>query len=97
VREKIPFAQIDGVNKFVADAEKELQTQGGRVLLRYSGTEPKARLLLEGRDAKSFGKAGQKKSAARFRSRLALNSFLLFEKIVHFSAASELVFLAGEI
>jgi phosphoglucosamine mutase len=52
VSEKIPFAQIDGVNKFVADAEKELQTQGGRVLLRYSGTEPKARLLLEGRDGK---------------------------------------------
>ncbi|HSY10264.1 MAG TPA: phosphoglucosamine mutase [Candidatus Dormibacteraeota bacterium] len=54
VREKIPFDQIDGVNKFVADAEKELQAQGGRVLLRYSGTEPKARLLLEGRDAKSL-------------------------------------------
>jgi phosphoglucosamine mutase len=52
VREKIPFAQLDGVNKFVSDAEKELQAQSGRVLLRYSGTEPKARLLLEGRDAK---------------------------------------------
>jgi phosphoglucosamine mutase len=54
VREKISFAQIDGVNGFVADAEKELQAQGGRVLLRYSGTEPKARLLLEGRDAKNL-------------------------------------------
>jgi len=60
VREKIPFAQIDGVNKFVADAEKELQAQGGRVLLRYSGTEPKARLLLEGRDAKVLEKWSQK-------------------------------------
>ncbi len=60
VREKIPFAQIDGVDKFVADAEKELQAQGGRVLLRYSGTEPKARLLLEGRDAKVLEKWSQK-------------------------------------
>jgi phosphoglucosamine mutase len=60
VREKIPFGQIDGVNKFVVDAEKELQAQGGRVLLRYSGTEPKARLLLEGRDAKVLEKWSQK-------------------------------------
>jgi len=60
VRGKIPFEQIDGVNKFVADAEKELQAQGGRVLLRYSGTEPKARLLLEGRDAKVLEKWSQK-------------------------------------
>jgi phosphoglucosamine mutase len=52
VREKIPFEKIDGVTKFVAAAEKELKSAGGRVLLRYSGTEPKARLLLEGRDAK---------------------------------------------
>ncbi len=54
VREKIPFEQIDGVTKFVADAEKELAAQGGRLLLRYSGTEPKARLLVEGRDAKTL-------------------------------------------
>jgi phosphoglucosamine mutase len=60
VREKIPFEKINGVNKFVADAEKELQAQGGRVLLRYSGTEPKARLLLEGRNAKNLEKWSQK-------------------------------------
>jgi len=54
VREKKPFAQLDGVNKLVADAEKELSAQGGRLLLRYSGTEPKARLLVEGRHAKSL-------------------------------------------
>jgi phosphoglucosamine mutase len=51
VREKKPFEQLDGVNKLVADAEKELSAQGGRLLLRYSGTEPKVRLLVEGRDA----------------------------------------------
>ncbi|HWI59809.1 MAG TPA: phosphoglucosamine mutase [Bacillota bacterium] len=50
VREKRPIEQLDGVSKLVADAEAELTPQGGRVLLRYSGTEPKARLLLEGRE-----------------------------------------------
>jgi phosphoglucosamine mutase len=60
VREKKPFEQLGGVAKLVADAEKELKSAGGRVLLRYSGTEPKARLLLEGRDAKVLQKWSQK-------------------------------------
>jgi phosphoglucosamine mutase len=60
VREKIPFAQLDGVLKLVKQAEMELKSAGGRVLLRYSGTEPKARLLLEGRDAKILEKWSQK-------------------------------------
>ncbi|HXI68975.1 MAG TPA: phosphoglucosamine mutase [Verrucomicrobiae bacterium] len=51
VREKRPIEQLDGVNQLVADAEKELSAQGGRLLLRYSGTEPKVRLLVEGRDS----------------------------------------------
>ena len=50
VREKIPFEDLDGVLTLVTAAEAELKSAGGRVLLRYSGTEPKARLLLEGRD-----------------------------------------------
>jgi phosphoglucosamine mutase len=54
VREKKPFEQLDGVNQLVAEAEKDLSAQGGRLLLRYSGTEPKVRLLVEGRDAKSL-------------------------------------------
>jgi len=56
VREKKPFEQLNGVTKLVAEAEKELRSASGRVLLRYSGTEPKARLLLEGRDAKVLEK-----------------------------------------
>jgi len=50
VREKKPFEQLDGVLQLVTEAEKSVKPGGGRVLLRYSGTEPKARLLIEGRD-----------------------------------------------
>jgi len=55
VREKIPFEQFDGVLNW-STSRAELKSAGGRVLLRYSGTEPKARLLLEGRDARVFEK-----------------------------------------
>ena len=50
VREKRPFEQMEGVLPLVTKAEAELKPRGGRVLLRYSGTEPKARLLVEGPD-----------------------------------------------
>ncbi|MCU0771150.1 MAG: phosphoglucosamine mutase [Verrucomicrobia bacterium] len=48
VREKKPFAELAGVLDLVAQAEARVKPAGGRVLLRYSGTEPKARLLIEG-------------------------------------------------
>jgi phosphoglucosamine mutase len=51
VREKRPFDQLDGILNLVALAETAVKPEGGRVLLRYSGTEPKARLLIEGREA----------------------------------------------
>jgi phosphoglucosamine mutase len=60
VRKKIPFEQLDGLMKLVNEAGKALKAQGGRVFLRYSGTEPKARLLLEGRDAASLKKWSDK-------------------------------------
>jgi phosphoglucosamine mutase len=60
VSEKKPFEQLDGLLKLVSEAENELKAQGGRAFLRYSGTEPKARLLLEGRDAGSLKKWSQK-------------------------------------
>jgi len=49
VREKRPLEQLPDVLKLVAETEHEL-AGAGRVLLRYSGTEPKIRLLIEGRD-----------------------------------------------
>jgi phosphoglucosamine mutase len=50
VREKRPFEEIPEVLRLVGEAEAVVKKDGGRVLLRYSGTEPKARLLIEGRE-----------------------------------------------
>jgi phosphoglucosamine mutase len=49
VKEKPPLEKLADVMKLVGDAERELNGKG-RVLLRYSGTEPKIRLLIEGRE-----------------------------------------------
>jgi phosphoglucosamine mutase len=49
VRERIPLDQLPEVTGTVKAIEKELGNKG-RILLRYSGTEPKIRLLVETRD-----------------------------------------------
>lgn len=49
VREKLPFEHFGRLTERVAEAESRLYGKG-RVMLRYSGTEQKARLLLEGPD-----------------------------------------------
>jgi phosphoglucosamine mutase len=50
VRSKPPFEELEEVLDLVKKAEAEVKPVGGRVLLRYSGTEPKVRLLIEGPD-----------------------------------------------
>lgn len=55
VREKIPIDQLKTLSRAVADAERALGGSG-RVLVRYSGTEPKLRLLVEGDDAAGIEK-----------------------------------------
>ena len=50
VREKRPLEEMPEILAMVKGAEASLNG-AGRVLLRYSGTEPKIRLLIEGRDA----------------------------------------------
>jgi len=49
VRERIPLDQLPEVTETVKAIEKELGSNG-RILLRYSGTELKIRLLVETRD-----------------------------------------------
>lgn len=50
VRSKPPLASLAPVQAAIAQAEQALGARG-RVLVRYSGTEPKVRVLVEGRDA----------------------------------------------
>ncbi|HEV8187820.1 MAG TPA: phosphoglucosamine mutase, partial [Pyrinomonadaceae bacterium] len=47
VREKVPFAELSSVQAAVTEVE-ELLSQKGRLLLRYSGTERLARVMIEG-------------------------------------------------
>ena len=47
VREKVPFVELPSVQVAVAEVE-ELLSQKGRLLLRYSGTERLARVMIEG-------------------------------------------------
>jgi phosphoglucosamine mutase len=46
VREKLPFAQIPSVQAAITNAERELDGVG-RVVVRYSGTEALARVMIE--------------------------------------------------
>ena len=46
VREKVPFNQVPDVQRAIASAEKELDGNG-RVVVRYSGTEALARVMVE--------------------------------------------------
>jgi phosphoglucosamine mutase len=55
VKQKPPLEQLPDVMKLVGETERELSGKG-RVLLRYSGTEPKIRLLIEGRELDKIDK-----------------------------------------
>ncbi len=56
VSEKKPLETIEGIGEII----KELEQKGMRHLIRYSGTENKLRLLLEGRDAKALNEYMEK-------------------------------------
>lgn len=58
VSEKRDFAEIAGFNEAIAEAEQEFAGKG-RVFVRYSGTENKIRILVEGEDAALVDKHGE--------------------------------------
>jgi phosphoglucosamine mutase len=63
VREKPALETLSGVQSLLAEAETALDGKG-RVLLRYSGTEPKIRLLIEGREQDIIDQHADKIAAA---------------------------------
>ena len=51
VREKLPFEKIPGFNEKIKEFE-QLLSDRGRIFIRYSGTEKKMRIMVEGDDLK---------------------------------------------
>jgi phosphoglucosamine mutase len=49
VREKVDLATVAPVARAMKDVERRLAGEG-RLLVRYSGTEPLLRVMIEGRD-----------------------------------------------
>ena len=49
VREKKDIKKIPAIQSIITDAEKQLGNRG-RILVRFSGTEKKARVMVEGED-----------------------------------------------
>ena len=49
VTDKPPLDEITGLNELIAKAESAMG-DSGRVLIRYSGTEKKIRVMVEARD-----------------------------------------------
>jgi len=49
VKEKKPLSEVPAVKEAIVQAEKKLGSKG-RILVRYSGTEPIARVMVEGSD-----------------------------------------------
>jgi phosphoglucosamine mutase len=52
VRRKTPIDQLPSVRRVISEVERKLGEEG-RVLVRYSGTEAKARVLVEGPEEKA--------------------------------------------
>jgi phosphoglucosamine mutase len=55
VKKKIPLSELRQVKEKIKEGEKILGEQG-RIVVRYSGTEPKVRIMVEGQDQEEINK-----------------------------------------
>ena len=69
VKEKLPLESLSGVRRPSREVERALGADG-RVLVRFSGTENKARVLVEGPDAAAI-QAHAERIAEALRKELA--------------------------
>lgn len=67
VREKVPFEEVEEVARAAREVRERLG-EGGRLLLRYSGTEPLARVMIEGRSQEEIDALAEGLAAAIRRS-----------------------------
>ncbi len=56
VREKRDYTQIESIKTLLTQAEREIKEKKGRLFIRYSGTEPKLRIMIECKDQKTIEK-----------------------------------------
>ncbi|MBI5207712.1 MAG: phosphoglucosamine mutase [Candidatus Firestonebacteria bacterium] len=59
VKSKVDFHSIPELHQVIDEIEKEIENNG-RLVLRYSGTEPLARIMLEGYDENKIKKIGNR-------------------------------------
>lgn len=59
VREKRPLSELPRVQRRIAECKRVLDGRG-RVLMRYSGTEPVARVMVEGESEEEIGRLARK-------------------------------------
>lgn len=59
IARKVPFEQIDSIAEAAREVENALAGQG-RLVLRYSGTEPLARVMIEGPDQQQITELAQR-------------------------------------
>jgi len=74
VKEKRPLAELDSVMKLITEARKELSGKGRVASFALLRTEPKIRLLIEGRELEMIDKQADRIADAIHKARSERNA-----------------------